>query len=94
MLAAAQRLVDLQDFRDVFERFDERWNLPGASIHCVFASVEGGEREAHVLAKPVDQKAQVERAAPDVLARIVAIGYAEPRRRRRHQLHEADGAAL
>ena len=53
-LPLGQRLVDLEDFRDVFKRFDERRNLPRISIHRVLASIEGGERKTHVLAKAVD----------------------------------------
>src|SRR5215469_1834404 len=53
-LPLGQRLVDLEDFRDVFKRFDERRNLPRISIHRVLASIEGGERQTHVLAKPID----------------------------------------
>src|SRR2546423_3091373 len=59
MLPLTQRPVDLQDFRDVFKRFDERWNLPRVSIHRVFSSVEGGERQTQVLAKTVEQKAKI-----------------------------------
>jgi len=54
MLPLGQRLVDLEHFRDVFERFDERRNLPRIAIHRVLASIESGERETHVLAKPID----------------------------------------
>jgi len=53
-LPLGQRLVDLEDFRDVFKRFDERRNLPRISIHRILTSIEGGERETHVLAKPID----------------------------------------
>jgi hypothetical protein len=54
LLLVGQRLVDLEDFRYVFKRFDERRNLPRTSIHRVFARIEGGEREMHVLTKPLD----------------------------------------
>jgi hypothetical protein len=54
VLPLCQHLIDLQDFRYVFTRFEERRNLPRTSVHRVFARIEGGERETHVLAKSID----------------------------------------
>src|ERR1700681_1046975 len=63
-------------------------------LHRTRTRIVGGDRQALVAAEPIEQPAQIARAAGHVLRRIVRITHAEGRGRRGHQLHESLRADL
>ena len=72
----------------IFLSFAVRWNLIAVLDDRAFTGIVSSQSEIDI-AKKIEQESHITRSPLNVLTRVVNIRYAETRRRRRHQLHEA-----
>src|SRR5437588_8704556 len=84
----AQQTVSPRDAPDIFLGFRVRRNAPAILFHCALAGVISGQSKIDVSIKEIEQKANVARAAFDILFSIENIRDSIAGRSPWHQLHE------
>src|SRR5437870_2810921 len=85
----AQQTVSPRDAPDIFLSFRVRRNAPAILFDRAFAGVISGQSKIDVSIKEIEQKANIARAAFDILFRIENVRDSITCRGPWHQLHEA-----